>query len=218
MSGQIFGLSKKQTDCPYLQISAIFGKHLHPPLATYVSCWPEPSSVQPTFVFSCTRSRPPAAPLTNGEKWIANAQHPTPPAATYWTHFADKFKSNMFKPDWTRGSARPGLIQLFLKFCRYWCGGDRYRQRRDILRPKQTEILSSAWALPSPILLNIYPSDHTHAESFYVIDWPKNIFRRVCFDCTIVVLCKMRMNMPCIVIFIGICLVQDCSTHPATWR
>ena len=157
--------------------------HLHLYLATYVSGRPEPSS-SANFCF-LHRAHP---RLTNGEKWIANAQHPTP-GATYWTQFPDKFKSNMFKADWTRGSARPGLIQLFLKFFRYSCGGIDIGSGIYWNRGKQK--LFRQPELPFPIWLNTYPGDHNQTETFY---W-KDIFRKKRIDCTIVVLCEMTENM-----------------------
>ena len=170
--------------------------HLHLYLATYVSGRTQPP---PTFVFSTEPTRDWQMVKSESLMPTIPRYHPPPP------HIGPvSWKNPIFKRDCARGSAPTELIQLFLKFCRYSCGGDRYRQR-DILRSKQTEILPSTW-FPFQILLIIYPSDHnltwitteelgikTHIVIFISIIWYH-------------------------IIFIGICLVRDFLTHQAMSR
>ena len=190
-------LREKQTDRPHLQISAIFG--------ICISIWQLMSPAAqnhlppPTFVFSTEPTRDWQMVKSESLMPTIPRYHPPPP------HIGPvSWKNPIFKRDCARGSAPTELIQLFLKFCRYSCGGDRYRQR-DILRSKQTEILPSTW-FPFQILLIIYPSDHnltwitteelgikTHIVIFISIIWYH-------------------------IIFIGICLVRDFLTHQAMSR
>ena len=64
------------------------------------------------------------------------------------------------------------LIQLFLKFCRYSCGGDRYKIDTGsggfgIYWDWSKQKLFRQPELPFPIWLNTYPGDHNHTETFY---------------------------------------------------
>ena len=89
--------------------------HLHLYLATYVSGRTQPP---PTFVFSTEPTRDWQMVKSESLMPTIPRYHPPPP------HIGPvSWKNPIFKRDCARGSAPTELIQLFLKFCRYSCGG-----------------------------------------------------------------------------------------------